>query len=128
MSQFLDLESRKARCQAELEARGQTHALAAWNELDDNQRLELLDDLETVPWRRLDRVIESHVRSTPVETMPDDLAPLPPPWPIYEVCGSYSSTVLLCYDDEQKSTSMRRVVKPTSSYLGDSIGILDNIL
>lgn len=61
----LDLEARYQASDAILSTRGQQHALRWWPELTENQRIALLDDLESIPWDLLDGLIQSHVLGSP---------------------------------------------------------------
>ncbi len=59
----------------ELAAAGQLHLLAFWNELDDEQRGQLLDDLDQVDLRRCLPLIETLVRNKPQAVMPMSIEP-----------------------------------------------------
>jgi len=48
-----------------------------WDELDAAKRAHLLDELEPIPWARLDPLVESRVLREPRESTPTDLEPAP---------------------------------------------------
>ncbi len=58
-----------------LKAHGQDHLLRWWDELGLPQRRHLLGDLEGIPWKLLEPLIDTHVRQTPNEPIPPRLEP-----------------------------------------------------
>src|SRR5262245_55812016 len=54
---------------------GQSHLLAFWDQLDDAQRLQLLEDLDRVDFERCAGLIESYVRNKPVFAPPREIEP-----------------------------------------------------
>ena len=71
------IESRYNRCLADLQSRGQAHVLRWWDELDAAERAHLLGELESIPWARLDPLVESHALRKPRESTPTGLEPAP---------------------------------------------------
>jgi len=69
------LEERYALHRARLEAAGQEHVLRFWPELDDEERRQLLDDLDQVDLGRCTALIESHVRRVPEVELPLRIEP-----------------------------------------------------
>lgn len=55
----------------------QSHLLAFWPRLDDEQRRQLLDDLDQIDFGRCRPVIESHVRNRPAVHLPEHIEPPP---------------------------------------------------
>jgi len=64
-------------CAAALERRGQRHVLRFWDELGGPERIELLAQVEAIPWDALDPVVETHVRGKLANIPPNNLAPAP---------------------------------------------------
>jgi len=62
--------------------RGQGHLFTFWDELDERQRGELLDDVAQLDFDRLDRLIQTHVRSTPTT----GLTTIPEPAEAWPAC------------------------------------------
>jgi UDP-N-acetylglucosamine/UDP-N-acetylgalactosamine diphosphorylase len=77
MAETENVEHRYRACRASLAPRGQEHALRWWPELASDERKQLLEDIESIPWGILDGIIESHVVCRPGTTAPEDLAPAP---------------------------------------------------
>lgn len=75
MTSALTLEQRYHACREILAPRGQEHVLAWWDELDSQQRADLLTDLESIPWDVLDALVESHVLNSSPSEPPADLSP-----------------------------------------------------
>lgn len=71
------LEERYRNCLAALRSRRQDHALRWWPELTESQRVRLLDDLESIPWDVLDRLIPTHVLSKPGTGLGGEIQPAP---------------------------------------------------
>ncbi len=63
-----------------LEAFGQGHLLRFWPELTDDQRQQLVADLEQVDFDRCRMLAETHVRNRPQVHIPDHIEP-PPSYP-----------------------------------------------
>ena len=55
----------------------QQHVLQYWNELDDNSKKQLAEQLGNINFAELSRLIPEYVTSRPKTTIPDDLAPAP---------------------------------------------------
>lgn len=77
---------------AALENRGQAHALQFWNELDEDRRRRLLDELESIPWDELAPLIQTHVLNEPAPPSLDGLDPAPvhPHQPTPELAEVYT--------------------------------------
>jgi len=75
MSTTTKTETRYENARETLATRGQTHVLRWWQELDDDRRTQLLDDIESIPWSLLDPVIPTHVLAAPKTTTLSNLAP-----------------------------------------------------
>ncbi len=63
------------RCLATLRSRGQDHVLHWWDDLGPGERERLLDDLESIPWDVLDKLIPTHVLSKPNTVLVGELKP-----------------------------------------------------
>jgi len=76
-------DKRYQNCLTIFRARGQDHVLRWWDGLASGERERLLDDLESIPWDVLDKLIPSHVLSKPNTASAGDLQPAPvyPPTP-----------------------------------------------
>ncbi|MCH8967009.1 MAG: UDPGP type 1 family protein [Planctomycetes bacterium] len=68
-------DARRDACEAALEPRGQSHVLKWWDELNGAQRVQLLADIESIPWDVVDPLIDSHVLGAPEHSVPSDLSP-----------------------------------------------------
>ena len=64
-------------CAAALKRRGQHHVLRFLDELGEQERLELLAQIEVIPWDAFDPVIEAHIRRKPATAALDNIAPAP---------------------------------------------------
>lgn len=60
---------------AETTRRGQGHLFTFWDELNERQRSELLHDIAQIDFDTLDRLIPTHVKSTPVADLLGDPEP-----------------------------------------------------
>ena len=69
------LESRHDRAKELLESVGQAHVLHFYDQLDQGRRDSLLVEIESVDWRELGRLIESHVIGAPKLEPPHDIEP-----------------------------------------------------
>lgn len=69
------LTERYTTARAQLERAGQGQVLAFWQELTDEQREALLDDLDQVDLERCAPLIESHVRNRPTVELPEKIEP-----------------------------------------------------
>ncbi len=58
-----------------LQAHGQSHLLAFWDELTDPQRSELLDDLDQIDFTRCAPLIEPYIKKRPTLDLPTRLEP-----------------------------------------------------
>ena len=56
---------------------GQSHLLTFYDDLDPDGRARLLDQIESINWDQIDRLIESHVHHKPAFELPEDLQPAP---------------------------------------------------
>lgn len=68
---------RLADAQRTLEAHGQSHVLAFWNDLTAQQRGHLLAQIEDIDFEQLDELIEQYVRHDATAAIPEDLEPAP---------------------------------------------------
>lgn len=71
------MDERFRNCLATLKSRGQDHVLRWWDALASGERERLLDDLESIPWDVLDKLIPTHVLSQPNMAMAGELRPAP---------------------------------------------------
>jgi UDP-N-acetylglucosamine/UDP-N-acetylgalactosamine diphosphorylase len=60
-----------------LERVGQEHVLALYDKLDLVSREQLLDQIDSIDWPELGRLIETHVKKKPEFTLPKNLEPAP---------------------------------------------------
>ena len=60
-----------------LEAMGQGHVLRFFDELDDAGQARLLDEIESVDWPEVQRLIDTHVRVKPAVHLPEHIEPAP---------------------------------------------------
>ena len=60
-----------------LKSYGQEHLLKFWNELPEKQKKILINQLNSIDWKNVDKLIKSHVLRTPDHNIPVDLAPAP---------------------------------------------------
>jgi len=70
-------DERYRNCLATLRARGQDHVLRWWEGLASGERERLLDDLESIPWDVLDKLMPTHVLSQPNTALTGELQPAP---------------------------------------------------
>jgi UDP-N-acetylglucosamine/UDP-N-acetylgalactosamine diphosphorylase len=62
---------------ARLEPVGQSHVLKFWETLDPAQRDALTNQIESIDWAALPRLVEQYVRNKPVFALPPDVQPAP---------------------------------------------------
>ncbi|MFP4223914.1 MAG: UTP--glucose-1-phosphate uridylyltransferase [Phycisphaeraceae bacterium] len=60
-----------------LQQAGQEHVLHYWDQLDDDQRRRLLGQIESVDWREVSRLIQTHVKQKPEFKLPENVEPAP---------------------------------------------------
>jgi len=91
------IPQRYASAVATLEQVGQEHVLAHFDALDEMSKHRLLDDIETVDWPEVSRLVESHVKSKPMFSLPDKIDPAPwyPYVPTSEMESKYSEAKAL---------------------------------
>jgi len=70
-------DERYRNCLVNLRSRGQDHVLRWWDGLASGERERLLDDLESIPWEVLDKLIPTHVLSQPNTALVGELRPAP---------------------------------------------------
>ncbi|MEX0885697.1 MAG: UDPGP type 1 family protein [Phycisphaeraceae bacterium] len=68
---------RYERAKDELERVGQAHVLSFYDELDAAGQARLLDQVESVDWPEVDRLIATHVRVKPETRLPEQIEPAP---------------------------------------------------
>jgi len=78
-------------CRAELERWGQAHVLRFWDELTSDQRDQLLDELQAIPWALVGPLVETHVKRRPEPESLTDVEPAPvyPARPVGENVARY---------------------------------------
>ena len=62
---------------AAVDAAGQGHVLRFYDELDDAGKASLLDQIESVDWPELARLVQTHVLAKPEFELPTDVKPAP---------------------------------------------------
>ena len=75
MTSKLSANERYQNCLTTLRPRGQDHVLRSWNALDPVERKRLLNDLESIPWDVLDKLIPTHVLAEPNAALAGELRP-----------------------------------------------------
>ncbi|MCA9246210.1 MAG: UDPGP type 1 family protein [Planctomycetales bacterium] len=75
--QVESLDARFQRSQQTLLSRDQAHVLAWWDDLDAQQRDQLLSNIESIDWDVVDPLIDSHVKRSPELKVPTPLDPAP---------------------------------------------------
>lgn len=87
----LSLSDRLAAARKKLAEVGQDHVLRFWDRLSEPERKQLLDQIESVDWQELARLIRSHVLAKPQVKVPEDVQPAPwyPCRPEGELVGKY---------------------------------------
>jgi UDP-N-acetylglucosamine/UDP-N-acetylgalactosamine diphosphorylase len=53
----------------------QEHLLAFWDKLDDDQRRRLLEQIDTIDWQRLDKLVRKYVLAEPEVAIPEKIEP-----------------------------------------------------
>ncbi len=71
------LDERHAAAHATLDAAGQSHVLAHYDSLTDDQKDTLLSEVQGIDWPEVTRLIETHVKQTPTFSIPEGLEPAP---------------------------------------------------
>ncbi len=92
----MSLNEHLAAARRVLAAADQEHVLAFWDQLDDGQRQVLLDQVDSVDWPELTRLVQSHVERKPAFKLPENLQPAPwyPYAPPAEMKGLYAKARL----------------------------------
>ena len=87
--------ARLAEIRSRLQRVGQSHLLAHWDSLDDQQRTALLNDVEQVSFPSLPRLVESHVILEQPFDLPRDIRPAVfyPARPGIDQAGLYADAV-----------------------------------
>jgi UDP-N-acetylglucosamine/UDP-N-acetylgalactosamine diphosphorylase len=70
-------EERYAAAKSLLEQHGQSHLLTFYNQLGPASKEQLLGQIESIDWNRIDRLVQSHVRTKPTFELPEGLEPAP---------------------------------------------------
>jgi len=70
-------DERYQNTRARLAAHGQEHLLTFYDELDDQQKTRLLDQIDEIDLEQVDRLIETHVKDKPLFELPANLDPAP---------------------------------------------------
>ena len=86
----LDRQSRYEAALRQLEAVEQAHVLRFYEELSEASRDRLLDQIESVDWPEVARLVESHVRQKPEPHLPETIEPAP--WYPYEPGAEQAQT------------------------------------
>ena len=88
-------DERYQECLMDLRSRGQDHVLRGWDGLTPGEREGLLDDLESIPWDVLDKLIPTHVLAKPDTVLVGKLKPAPvyPPTPEHDQQTLYEDAV-----------------------------------
>lgn len=71
------LEDRLSALRKTLDQVRQGHLLHFFDQLDDEQKEELLQQIENIDWTRMDRLVQTHVVNKPRFTLPENLEPAP---------------------------------------------------
>jgi UDP-N-acetylglucosamine/UDP-N-acetylgalactosamine diphosphorylase len=61
----------------QLQQADQSHVLHYWDDLSETQRQQLLGQIASVDWPEVTRLIESHVKSKPQWSLPENVEPAP---------------------------------------------------
>lgn len=80
------LNQRFQACESVLRSRDQGHVLRFWETLNDEQRVTLLTDIESIPWDVVDPLIGSHVLNTAARVGPERIEPAP----VFPACPTKS--------------------------------------
>jgi len=86
---------RLANIKAKLDRHGQGHLLAHWEGLSEQQRSELLDDIEQINFPLADGLIATQVRTQQSFSLPKEIRPAPqyPAKPGMDLVGRYADAV-----------------------------------
>lgn len=76
-TQTLSIEQRFERAQAQLQQAEQTQVLKFWEQLDDDQKDQILGQIESIDWVESKRLVQSHVLNKPDFKAPDSIEPAP---------------------------------------------------
>ncbi len=89
------LNDRLSRIRPVLQQHGQEHLLAFWDELPEQARVRLLDDIQQVNFQAIDHLIATQVRDAQPFPMPSDIRPAPfyPAQPGIDLVGRYADAV-----------------------------------
>ncbi len=71
------IDERLAQARQTLDAAEQGHVLRFYDELDDGQKAALLDQVASVDWPELARLVKTHVLAKPSFALPRDVKPAP---------------------------------------------------
>lgn len=74
---MLSLADRYTRAHRSLCDVDQDHLLDHYDKLEDDQRNDLLEQIESVDWPAVGRMVKTHVRSKPVVKLPSNIEPAP---------------------------------------------------
>ena len=77
LTQSLNITDRFATAHRALSDVGQEHVLRFYDDLDDAGRDRLLRQVEAIDWPQIGRLVESHVRRAPTESLPSTIEPAP---------------------------------------------------
>lgn len=72
-----NIDDRQVTARRTLAAVDQEHVLQFYGNLDDAGRDRLLNQIETIDWPQIGRLVESHVRRTPRDNVPAQIEPAP---------------------------------------------------
>ncbi|MCC6580389.1 MAG: UDPGP type 1 family protein [Phycisphaeraceae bacterium] len=71
------LDTRYVAARRMLEEAGQAHVLYFWDQLKDEQKTNLLDQIASVDWPEVSRLVKTHVLGKPAFTLPGSIEPSP---------------------------------------------------
>lgn len=77
MTRIENLTDRLEQARRTLRAVGQDHLLAFYDELDDEGRQRLLDQIEAQDWSMLSELVRTHVKRSPPMELPERIEPAP---------------------------------------------------
>ena len=75
--QTFTIEERLAKAQAILKQADQSQVLNYWDQLSDEQKEQILGQIESVDWVEVTRLVQSHVLNTPEFIAPKSIEPAP---------------------------------------------------
>lgn len=76
-TQTLTMDQRLEKAQAALSQADQAHVLKFYDQLNDDQKDQLLGQIESVDWIEVKRLVQSHVLKSPQFKKPDSIEPAP---------------------------------------------------